>query len=195
MGSIATKEELKKIINSDLFRYFGDTSKIVFRQTYRFIPGFRFSYWMRRCNYYSGRSKATRPLFYLARFRYKQLKYKFGYDIEYSTRIGEGFYLGHWGGVVINKNAVIGKNCNISHQVTVGVDSKRSGEAAPVIGDGVYLAPGSKIFGKVTLGDGCAVGANSVVNKDVPAGVTAAGVPAVVVSENGSLGYINNTVP
>jgi len=194
MGSIATKDELNRIINCDLFRYFGDTSKKIFRQTYRFVPGFRFTYWMRKCDYYSGRPKVTRLLFYFALRRYSQLKVRFGFDIEYSTHIGEGFYLGHWGGVVIHKNAVIGKNCNISHQVTVGIDSKRSGEAAPVIGNGVYLAPGSKIFGHVTLGDRCAVGANSVVNKDVPSGVTAAGVPAAIVSENGSLGYINNTV-
>lgn len=194
MGAIMSKKELNRIIDSDLFRYFGDTSKKVFRRTYRFIPGFRFAYWMRKCGYYSNKPKAFRPCFYWALFRYNRLKYKFGFDIEYSTRIGEGFYLGHWGGVVIHKNAVIGKNCNISHQVTVGVDSKRSSEAAPVIGDCVYLAPGSKIFGSITLGDGCAVGANSVVNKDVPAGVTVAGVPACVVSENGSAGYINNTV-
>ncbi|NLO45474.1 MAG: serine acetyltransferase [Clostridiales bacterium] len=112
--------------------------------------------------------------------------------MEYSTKIGAGFYLGHWGGVVINGDAIIGENCNISHQVTIGSDAKHGADAVPVVGDKVYLAPGCKVFGRIALGDGCAVGANSVVLSDVPPGAAVAGLPARVVSENGSKGYINN---
>ncbi|MCL2429131.1 MAG: serine acetyltransferase, partial [Alphaproteobacteria bacterium] len=70
----------------------------------------------------------------------------------------------------------IGANCWINQQVTVGFSS---GEAdRPVIGDNVTINVGAKVLGKVRLGDGSKVGANSVVIMDVPAGVTVMGVPA-----------------
>lgn len=192
MSEIKTGDDFKNIIICDLYRYYGDSSKSMFRKTYKNIPGFRFTYWMRKCRYYSSRSKISRPLFYYARWRYTRLKYKFGFDIEYSTEIGKGFYLGHWGGVVVHPNTVIGENCNISHQVTIGVDNNQGNDAVPVIGDNVYIAPGSKLFGKIVLGNGCVVGANSVANKDVPPGVTVAGVPAKVISEKNSAAYVRN---
>lgn len=194
MSVINTGDDLKRIIMNDLYRYYGDSSKSVFRKTYKHIPGFRFTCWLRKCRYYSSQPVISRPLFYYARWRYTQLKFKFGFDIEYSTEIGEGFYLGHWGGVVIHPDTIIGKNCNISHQVTVGVDNNQRNEAVPFIGDNVYIGPGSKLFGKITLGNGCVIGANSVVNRDVSAGVTAAGAPARVISNKDSSAYVKNTV-
>lgn len=195
MSNIKTKQELNEYINADLFRYTGEVSRKAFKRTYKFIPGFRFTYWMRKCDYLSGRNILTRPSFYRANRRFKRLRYQFGFDIEYSTRIGKGLYFGHWGGVVIHPSVTIGKNCNISHQVTLGVDCNKGAGAIPAVGDKVYIGPGSKIFGKITLGDGCAIGANSVVNRNVPPGVTAAGAPAKVVSQNDSSSYVTNTVP
>jgi serine O-acetyltransferase len=189
---LKTKEDLDFFIKADLYRYFGDCSEAAFKKAYKNIPGFKFTYWLRRCDYLSRRPVYTRPLFYRALRKYKKLKFKYGFDIEYSTKIGAGFYLGHWGGVVINGDAVIGENCNISHQVTIGTDAKHGQDAIPVIGDKVYIAPGCRVFGKITLGDGCAVGANSVVFSDVPPGTTAAGIPAKIVSQNGSERYVNN---
>ncbi len=192
MSKIKTRKDLKRFVLADLFRYYGDYSNSVFKKTYRFIPGFRFTYWLRKCDYLSVQPIYTRGFFYYARWRYSRLKVRYGFDIEYSTNIGEGLYLGHWGGVVIHPQAVIGKNCNISHQVTVGADSGKAADAVPQLGDQVYLAPGCKVFGKITLGDNCAVGANSVVNDDVPPGVTVAGLPAKVVSNHGSAAYVKN---
>jgi serine O-acetyltransferase len=192
MSNIHSKRDLKHVIDADLFRYYGDNSSKVFKKAYKFVPGFRFTYWLRKCDYLSKRPSYTRVSFYYARWRYSRLKVKYGFDIEYSTKIGEGLYLGHWGGVVIHPQSVIGKNCNISHQVTIGVDSGKGEDAVPKIGDNVYLAPGSKIFGKISLGDNCAVGANSVVNEDVLPGITAAGLPAKVVSNQGSAAYVKN---
>ncbi len=194
MSEIKTRDDLKSIIISDLYRYYGDSSKSVFRKTYKNIPGFQFTFWLRKCSYYSSKSIITRPLFYYARWRYNHFKYKFGFDIEYSTEIDKGFYLGHWGGVVIHPDTIIGKNCNISHQVTIGIDNNRGVNSVPVLGDNVYLGPGCKVFGKITLGSGCAAGANSVVNNDVPHGVTVAGVPARIISEKDSSAYVKNTI-
>ena len=63
----------------------------------------------------------------------------------------------------------------------------------PTIGDNVYLGPGAKIFGKIQVGNNAAIGANCVVTRDVPDNGVAVGIPAKVISYEGSTGYINNT--
>ena len=63
------------------------------------------------------------------------------------------------------------------------------------MGDRVFLASGCKIIGRVYLGDDCAVGANAVVAKDVPDKGVVGGVPAKLLSQAGSDGYINRIVP
>src|SRR5262249_14571077 len=97
--------------------------------------------------------------------------------VPYEAEIGEGTQLGYGGmGVVIHKDARIGKHCLISQQVTIG---GRSGlEGAPVIGNYVRIGAGAKILGPITIGDFAAIGANAVVVKDVRPGATVAGVPA-----------------
>jgi serine O-acetyltransferase len=73
-------------------------------------------------------------------------------------------------GVFISGGAVIGKNCTIYHQVTIGsnmlVDSKNLG--SPTIGDNVLIGAGAKIIGKVRIGNNCRIGANAVVSIDLP---------------------------
>ncbi len=192
MRELRTKEDFDYYVKADLYRYGGDTSKEAFRKAFKHIPGFKFCYYMRKCAYLSKAPVYTRPLFYIANAKYNRLKFRFGFDIEYSTAIGPGLHISHWGGIVINPKAVIGKNCNISHQITVGMDSKEGEDSVPTIGDNVYIAPGSKIFGRISVGSDSAVGANSVVTRDVPCSVTVAGSPAAVVSENDSSGYVKN---
>jgi len=109
------------------------------------------------------------------------------------TQIGPGLYIGHQGGIVINEQVVIGKNCNLSQQVTIGVSRRGERAGVPTIGDNVYLGPGAKIFGKIQVGNNAAIGANCVVTRDVPDNGVAVGIPAKVISYEGSTGYINNT--
>ena len=118
---------------------------------------------------------------------------KYGISISYKTQIGSGFYIGHFGGIIVNHNAVIGKNCNISHQVTLGVANRGVRKGYPVIGDNVYIGPGAKIIGNVNIGNNAAIGANCVVTKDVPENGVVVGVPGKVISMDGSTGYINRT--
>lgn len=71
-------------------------------------------------------------------------------------------------GVYISRYAVIGKNCRIYQNVTVGeVDGK-----APRIGDGCLLGAGAVLVGDIAVGDGAKIGAGAVVAQDVPAGAT-----------------------
>jgi serine O-acetyltransferase len=103
--------------------------------------------------------------------------------------IGGGFFMPHPQGIVVHMQAKIGRNCNIGHQVTIGVGGReRSG--VPQIGDRVFLAPGAKLFGPITIGDDVAIGANAVVLKDIPHHVVAAGIPAKIIGDRGSQDFI-----
>lgn len=99
--------------------------------------------------------------------------------LDPSTEIGKGSHLAYGGiGVVVHARTRIGRNVTISQGVTIG-GRNRSVEV-PVIEDDVYLAPGSKILGPITVGFGSVVGANAVVVHDVPPRSIVAGVPARV---------------
>ena len=73
-------------------------------------------------------------------------------------------------GIFISGSAIIGKNCTIYHQVTIGsnmlVDSKNLG--SPTIGDNCLIGVGAKIIGKINIGNNCRIGANAVVTRDLP---------------------------
>jgi serine O-acetyltransferase len=60
----------------------------------------------------------------------------------------------------------------------------------PKIGDRVFIGPGAKIFGAITIGNDVAIGANAVVTKNLPDEAVAVGIPAKVVNLNGSKDYI-----
>ncbi len=87
---------------------------------------------------------------------------------------GPGFVLIHSQGVVINGSVRGGSHVYVEHQVTIGAEKSRS----PVLGDRVFLGAGAKVVGAVTIGSDVQVGANAVVVRDVPSGVTVGGVPA-----------------
>lgn len=112
----------------------------------------------------------------LAILRYRWWSVITGADIPLNTRIGGGLLLPHPSGVVIHPDAVIGPNCLIFQQVTIGLG--RNG--TPRIGGHVDIGAGAKILGGITVGDHARIGANAVVLHDVPGGKTAMGVPAVI---------------
>ena len=71
-------------------------------------------------------------------------------------------------GIFISGGAIIGKNCVIFQQVTIGSNTlSGSNEGAPVLGDNVYIGAGAKIIGNVKIGDNCRIGANAVVFNDL----------------------------
>lgn len=88
--------------------------------------------------------------------------------------IGPGLYIQHGFATVIAA-ARIGANCWVNQQVTIGYTDW---EDTPVVEDDVHIGAGAIALGDITLGRGCTVGAGAVVVKDVPRGVTVAGVPA-----------------
>jgi serine O-acetyltransferase len=98
-----------------------------------------------------------------------------GADIPLGCKIAGGLLLPHPNGIVIHPNVVVGPNCTLFQQVTVG-HGPRPG--APRLGGHVDVGPGAKILGGVTIGDHAAVGANAVVLTDVGRAVAVVGIPA-----------------
>ena len=80
-------------------------------------------------------------------------------------------------GIIVSHNAVVGKNCTVFHQVTIG--EGRGG--APVIGDGVLIGAGAKIIGGVHIGSGAKIAAGCVVMEDVPAGAVVLPAPVQII--------------
>jgi serine O-acetyltransferase len=99
-------------------------------------------------------------------------------DIAPQATLGRRLMLPHPNGIVIHEDAVVGDDCMIMQQVTIGMIGE--GEV-PRIGNRVYIGAGAKIIGKVSVGEGARIGANSVVTRDVPAHATAVGVPARII--------------
>ena len=97
-----------------------------------------------------------------------------GIEISRRAQIGPGLYIAHAGGLVVARGAVIGANCNLSHDVTIGLSGHGEKCGVPVIGDDVYIDPGAKLFGKIRVGDNVKIGANTVVYRDVPANAVVA---------------------
>lgn len=106
------------------------------------------------------------------------------YGIEVSPRavIGRRFWLAHQSGVVIGHGVVIGDDCMVRQNVTIGADQRGSARRPPVIGDNVEIGAGAVILAGVTVGDRARVGPNAVVMKDVPAGGSAFAPPARILA-------------
>jgi serine O-acetyltransferase len=102
-----------------------------------------------------------------------------GAEIDLKVQIGGGLLLPHPNGIVIFPDVVIGPNCLIFQQVTLGIGGRIPG--CPLLGGHVDVGAGAKILGGVTVGDHAKIGANAVVLDDVPSGATAVGVPARIV--------------
>lgn len=113
-----------------------------------------------------------------------------GIHIEPTIDIGPGLYIGHFGNVFLGGYTRIGKFANISHEVTVGYGGRGKNWGLPVIGDFVYIAPGAKVFGLITIGNNVAIGANAVVTKDLPDCAVAVGIPARVMSYGSSRDFV-----
>lgn len=103
------------------------------------------------------------------------IRIMFGGVIPYQAQIGEGTFITYHGlGVVIHKNAVVGKNCIIRQNVTIAGGNG----GVPQIGDGVEINAGAVLLGPIHIGNNVRIGANAVVNTDIPDNCTAVGMPA-----------------
>ena len=185
--------DYKFLILSDLYRINADLRTSTLIKSVIFgNETYQYNFWMRTCAY-TRRHKLLKFFLYpIAKLILNHYVYKYGVSIPYDTDIGSGFYIGHFGTIVVNNFSKIGNNCNISQGVTLGMAIRGNNKGYPAIGNNVYLGPGAKIIGAVKIGNNVAIGANCVVTKDMPDNAVVVGVPGQVISYNGTQAYVDN---
>jgi serine O-acetyltransferase len=182
---------VKSILLADYKRY--NLSKISFRTLFFIfishpIPGLKFMTIFRLVQHYR---RKNRLLFFFFFLWLRRLKVKYGFDISYRTQIGKGFYIGHFGNVVIHGDSVIGENCNISQGITIGVSNYGKKIGVPTIGNRVFIGPNAGVFGNVSIGNNVVIGANAVVTDDISDGKTVLPSKMTVIDKDLSEFYIH----
>jgi serine O-acetyltransferase len=121
----------------------------------------------------------------LARFLSNVGRWVSGADIHPGAVIGRRFFMDHASGIVIGETAEIGDDVTLYQNVTLGGVAPSVDSAAqvnrkrhPTIRSGVIIGSGAQVLGPIIVGEGARIGANAVVVKDVPPGVTMVGVAA-----------------
>ena len=117
----------------------------------------------------------------LAHYLQSRASALFGLDIHPGAVIGKGIFIDHGTGVVIGETATVGDGVSMLHGVTLGGTGKERGDRHPKVRRGVLLGAGAKVLGNIEIGACAKIAAGSVVLEPVPAGCTAAGVPARII--------------
>lgn len=171
-----TWKEFRYYLHEDL-KYTGGKPIKTFFCRYLFEPGFKYSFWMRLTRLFWLRGGYW---FLAPRVILKHYEHKFHFEISYKAQIGPGLIIGHQGAIIVTSDTVIGKNCFLRPGVVFGKKQTEDLHGC-VVGDNVNFGIGSKMIGKLNIGDNVYVGANAVVAKDVPSNCVVAGVPARVI--------------
>lgn len=106
--------------------------------------------------------------------------------ISTGAMIGPGFKVAHSVGLVIGAGCIIGRDCDLRQNTTLGGNYNKhddQGRTKPTLGNNVSVGAGAVILGPVQVGDHCIIGANAVVTRDIPANSIAAGIPARVIKQ------------
>ncbi len=178
---------MNKSIFYDLYRLTGRKPSIVSFIKTLWVPGFRYLFVYRAIQ--SSRSKI---ILILLKFILRHYQFKFGYQIPPSTKIDKGLLLGHFGTIIINSEATIGKNCNIGAGVVIGQASRGHRKGNPSIGNNVWIGVNAIIVGKINIGNNVLIAPGSYVNQDIPSNSIVVGNPCKIKhSSDATLGYIN----
>jgi serine O-acetyltransferase len=177
---------MDSVTKADLFRYDGLTGIQGFIKAW-FIPGFRYTFLLRKIIKY--KKWTLRGLLY--RFIKRLFTYK-EFQISPQASIGEGFQLYHRGTVFIGP-VTIGRNCCISHNVTIGRSFKGGQIGRPTLGDYVWIGTGAVLVGKIEIGRNVLIAPNAFVNFDVPDNSVVIGNPGKIIrKDNPTKYYIND---
>ena len=173
---------MNSIIQKDLYRYIGNASNSLLQRIRYvfFVPGFQYIYIYRKCQLSKIR---IIKLFWLILLKLCSFWTKI--QIPYSTVIAEGFRIVHFGNIVINPDARIGKNFNIAQGCLVG-NSKGKVAGVPVIGNNVCMNANSIVIGGIRIGDDVLIAPGAFVNFDVPDNSIVIGNPGKIINRNSS---------
>lgn len=163
------KLDIKRYYNNGRFEWY-EPSLIV-------IAWYRYGQAIRHYNFFL----ISRTLRFIHLIGYMCLTLITGIHLPRGCKIGSGLRIFHFGCIVINPEAIIGKNCTLRHCVTIGTKSNE--HDVPELGDNVDIGVGAKILGKIKIGNNVTIGANAVVITDIPDNHLAIGIPARWISK------------
>ena len=180
---------MNSTLKKDLYRYYGSKKRTLKQKIFP-LPQIKFLKIFRK-------RQSARNIFSKIYFSLKlsSIQAKTHIQIPHKTKIGPGFYIGHFGRIIINEQAKLGKNINIATGVTIGQENRGKRMGCPTINDNVWIGTNSVIVGKITIGTDVLIAPNSFVNFDVPDHSIVVGNPAKIIhKENATENYINNTI-
>lgn len=125
-------EQMNSTFEKDLYRYYGNCKSKVYSLKWPLEVKYLFYLRILQAN----------PCFILrlyCKYRLKTLSVQTQIQISPTTEIGEGFYIGHTGRVIINPNAKLGKNINIATGVTIGQENRGNRLGCPTIVSGKLI--------------------------------------------------------
>ena len=181
---------MNKIYGQDLYRYYG--GKMPMSERLLPPPNILYIKTLRLAQHYR---KHNKLLYIYYKLKLKRLQHRTSIQIPEEVEIGPGFYIGHYGSIVINPKAILGKNINIANGVTIGQENRGKRIGVPTISDNVWIGTNATVIGKITIGNDVLIAPNSYVNFDVPDHSIVIGNPArIIPRENATEGYINRTI-
>ena len=171
---------MKDLLKKDLYRYIGDGNrKLLNRLRYIwFTPGFQYTYCFRHAT--SARNPFTKLLW---KVLLRRCMFHSGIQIPAGTKIGPGLRISHFGGIVVNPEAKIGRNFSIAQGSLIG-NAAGKHKGAPTIGDNVIMSANSIVVGGVTIGDYVMIAPGAFVNFDVPPNSIVIGNPGKIIPSN-----------
>lgn len=180
---------MKNVFSKDLYRYYGEKGESLIQRLLRpaelkYIALFR-----------KNQSCKFKPLKMYYTLKLKLMSNRTYIQIPARTKIGEGFYIGHSGRVVINPEAVLGKNMNISAGVTIGQENRGQRKGSPRFEGNCWIGANSVVVGNITVGEDVMIAPLTFVNSDIPPHSIVIGNPAKIIhKENATEDYICNKV-
>ena len=117
---------------------------------------------------------------FTSRFISQVSRFFTGIEIHPGATIGEEILIDHGMGIVIGETAEVGNRVTIYQGVTLGGTGKDVGKRHPTLGNDIVVGSGAKILGPITIGNGCKIGANSVVLDNIGENNTVVGVKAQI---------------
>ena len=180
---------MDKTFKKDLYRYYGTNKEGLKKRIFRPLE-IKYIYYLRKCQ--NAGNKIIKNYYKL---KLRKISNKTHIQIGYETKIGEGFYIGHFGRIVINPRAILGKNINIAPGVIIGQENRGKRKGTPTIGNECWIGANAVIVGNIKIGNDVLIAPLSYVNFDVPDHSIVLGNPAKIISrDEATKDYINNKI-
>ena len=138
-----------------------------------------FLFLLRLCEFFGNKEGVLRIIYWCLKYQKRRVGLRLGFTIPEGV-FGCGLQLPHYGTIVVNAKARVGKNCRLHACTNIGASGGSS--KAPQIGDNVYIAPGVKIYGDITIANNTTFAANAAIGESIlEEGYLVGGVPAKVI--------------